>query len=233
MSRSTSKLEYEAPSRAVRRRAFARRVRHATITALIVFLATWYGPRAADRAVRLYWQRQCMNFEPGPRTVVYDPAHPDVPCVAEPWATLTGRGFSTLFLHRRARRDGAERLVVVELVDARVNDLTQLTAVATAYEPASLDREMSELRYPNSGNAIPVTRFGDEWDRLANYKLFAGQVDPNDSSRFTIACEGPDGSRTIEGWLASGDEVCLSFTTAAGSAEKASATLQSTARSSR
>jgi hypothetical protein len=139
-------------------------VRHTTIAALIVFIATWYGPRAANRAVRLYRQHQCMNYVAPPGTVVYDPAHPDTQFVAAPWAALEARGFSTLFVHRRTRRDGTERLVVVEFVDRLDNmtGLNRLDAFGTAFEPATLWSEMRELSYETKGTAL-VVLFGNEW----------------------------------------------------------------------
>ena len=42
---------------------------------------------------------------------------------------------------------------------------------------------------------------------LGQLRLYAGQIDPNDESHFTIDCETPAGRGTIDGWLLADDTV--------------------------
>jgi hypothetical protein len=64
------RLDY-SPGRPPRK--WLRRLVIAIIAASLIGTGVKYWPAVRDRAVVLYWQRQCMNFQPpGPDTVVFD-----------------------------------------------------------------------------------------------------------------------------------------------------------------
>lgn len=94
-----------------------------------------------------------------------------------------------LFLHaRRTRFQHVERLVVVDLL---MTEHTTAGPTATfgiggsAIIPATVRTDPQEVRHA----APPLVVY---FDRPFHFRLFAGQPDPNDASRFTIAYEAWD-----------------------------------------
>ncbi len=105
----------------------------------------------------------------------------------------------TLFMRERRSAAGDKRLVVVR-GNLDNSDPELLTLVPRSIQSASLTgmpvlRELGELE------SLPMFPRGGTHQLL---RLFAGQPDPVNASRFTMEYETPDGRGTVEGIL--GDE---------------------------
>src|SRR4051794_30861359 len=70
-------LDYAPTDRRRKRRRWIRGIAFVTVACVLVVSAWRWGPPAAQRAMVLYWQRQCLTHEPPAEPVVYE-TDPDV-----------------------------------------------------------------------------------------------------------------------------------------------------------
>ena len=204
-----------------RRRRLLRRILFVLVLTIAVLAAKRYGPQAWRKSSELYWQRWCLNYV-GPADAGPPMRTPDR--FLRLFEPRRGHGFwrdedysdrQMLFLHGRRARGGPERLVIVygELDSGRPprservwqpeEQLFWLLCRAHVMSLASCSESFpgdSEGAVSSKDWSIAVAK---------RVRLFNGQPDPADPSRFTIIYE-VDGQRgSIEGRLNSDDTVRL------------------------
>jgi len=217
-------LEY-APARHVRRRV--RRILRITLgvilVALIASIVYWRAPLWAHAQLHFY-QRQCANFTQSPDVVIASSRDKGIGLSAAPipdsWTAYQAMApalppgvlralarnpnrLSLAFLHRLKSPSGHERIVAVfceptYLTSASVTQALQFVVI----EPASF-WSLSSRPVLHAGGwrgGYPTRRKID---------MFAGQPDPADPSKFTIAytVEGQPG--VVEGQLNDDNTVTL------------------------
>ena len=201
----TSKpLDYAPPPPLHQRRSY----RQALFALVALFLVLILAPlviRGVQHARLLYWQRQCMNATRSPETIVWsaggNSAAKPHPAWSEFYALLSPPGslqFSTVFLHGCDAGAG-ERLVVVDLhLNLLPNGIPSMSSRVIA--PGTLTtrpRELSHVLYQGELHKLPK-------------QIFAGQVDEQDRSHFTIDYVLDNGTRhTLDGWLLPDDSVVI------------------------
>ena len=207
------------------------------VVAALAIVAWRWGGDAARVAETVYWSRQCLRYAPPADLVVFeqdaqgiarlmgsgagyhvsnageaDPPHAWLS--PAPYAYIPQSGWEpyVAFMHARQSADGPERLVVIEFLamrEPRGSDHTVL------FHPrvfaASMLRPGKQVRRHDDTVRI---RLGPD-ERL---RLYAGQPDPADPSRFTIDCVVAGERGTIEGRLLADDVV--TFRPIAGEALK-------------
>jgi hypothetical protein len=203
------------------RRRLLRRILVVLLLTVSLFGAKRYGPPTWRKGMELYRQRWCMNYV-GPADAEPPTRTPDrFLRLLNPWRDHGfwrdddyGPNRRMLFLHGRRAKGGPERLVIVygKLDSGR---------------PDSTDRkwEPDELAYQLRWEAVVMVpaswskSFGgtEELAGLASnlwniavakrVRLFNGQPDPADPSRFTIVYEVDAQRGTIEGRLDNDDNI--------------------------
>ena len=106
-----------------------------------------------------------------------------------------------VFLHRRSTSD-SERLVVVLFGQQLLGGKSHRVLCHRVIRPATFTRGPATL---SEGSTILASSF--EW--TASVRVFAGQADPSDPSRFTIEVEVDGKARTFDGRLEDDDSVEL------------------------
>ena len=204
--------------------------------ALAIVAWRWSGD-AARAAQVLYWSRQCMHYSPPANLVVFeqdateaarlmgagagyqltnageaDPPHAWLSPAPYAYVPQSGWAPQVAFMHGRRSADRPARLVVVELLAMREPHTINHTVL---FHPrvfaTSLVRPPTQVR--RNEDTIRISLAPDE--RL---RIFAGQPDPRDPSRFTVECVIAGDRGTIEGVLQADDVV--SFRPVAGEALK-------------
>jgi hypothetical protein len=225
-------IEYAPPLPMHQRRHVRRRV--IAITAILIGIPlVWYAaPRAWRHAELLYWQDKAMNYSPPADQVVFDndpyrvrellksrefrlaptgvnvrtAIRVAVPCERFFELASSNRMNSpaTLFLHARTNSKGERRLIFLQIggPDMRGLGYSQLyidtPLIFRPGTPFTDPMETPELWTRN----IAVTGYN-------SVRYFAGQVESDDPSHFSIAYE-TDGKRSvIDGWLMDDDTVKL------------------------
>ena len=208
-----------------------------SVVAALAIVAYRWGGDAARVVEAAYWSRQCMRYAPPADLVVFeqdaqaaarlmgsgagyhltnageaDPPHAWLSPPAYAYIPQSGWEPHVAFMHARRSADGPERLVVIEFLamrEPRGSDHTVL------FHPrvfaASMLRPGKQVR--RNDDTVRIRLAPDE--RL---RLYAGQPDPADPSRFTINCVVAGERGTIEGRILAGDVV--SFRPIAGEALK-------------
>jgi hypothetical protein len=205
-SADSKPLEYAQRPPAMRRWRW--RIVFAALAVVLAALAITRGPAVWDRAMLLYWQRQCMNYRAPADQVVYDTSsadpHAHVPEAArELFARAEVRGLyqmeGVLFMHRLTSPGGVRRLVIVTFWEPGAPSAPNAVSVYVI-DPFGWRRpgtvEMPEV------NGLP--RLGK------SLKIYAGQIDPDDLSHFTIRFKRQH-EGVIEGRLADDGQVHLQF----------------------
>jgi hypothetical protein len=144
------------------------------------------------------------TFHVGPWTAAYQTQDPfrDV-CNLSQWKCWPGLAHTTAFLHKRRSAGGFESLVSVILV-LYVNQPDRVLSLDVAVTPRP---HLLGALEP----VIAVGRFCHLPARGQALRVFMGQPDPNDESRFTIDIE-LDGSRsTLVGILRDDGSVAMYF----------------------
>lgn len=210
-----------------------RRLLYLTTAAVLIASSYFWFPVLKLRAQLLYWQHRCMTYTATPGAVVYDDlreAQSPVPqpvsgVVPQPWARFYAlhsppgfRSKATLFLHRRVRPDGTERLVAVDLFLVPSSPQSIAAAAVRVFEPGSLARlpRASSANFSLISGAHTVTSdvlytptVQPSATPPMSLRFFAGQPDPTDPSHFTIDYEDPTGRHTLDGWLQNDDTILL------------------------
>ena len=117
---------------------------------------------------------------------------------------------ATLFFGARCVPGGDQRIIRVDanrFADGPEGAL-RLSMGWCVVRPASVIADSELLRYDYSGQTVSISDDSNlndlGWGQL---RFYAGQADPNDPSRFTIAFETPAGTSTIAGQLLPDDSL--------------------------
>lgn len=203
----------------------------AVVIAIVAVAARTYAPKWYARLALQWDYRQCERYTMAPDRVVYDakqaaswwsgsrgsflmPAPPPVFPKPKFWGNVHDRQprklpvvFSgplpppegpLLFLHTLTSSNGSKRLVMVELKAP-----WSATPTATAYV---LDGPLDESAHHTTAAHEDSL---NEFERFVPEKILAGQLDPGDSSHFTIAYETKSGRGIIDGYLQNDGSVNL------------------------
>jgi hypothetical protein len=213
-----------------------RMIRRAMLLILLVglpVLAVRRGPSIARKANFLYHQHGCLRYNATPDEVVFDSDPVRVAALAgdpnfvivggcafrkppSDWAAFSSslgvgnyvsftppRGLSVLFLHER-EVNGVRYLIMVE----RTFGAGQSPYFIPGYDIETCTIDPATLRFP--ARKIP---FGFTFDVKdgggphTNIRIYAGQIDPADDSRFTIRFEFRGKSGVVEGRVGSDGHV--------------------------
>jgi hypothetical protein len=184
--------------------------------AVIALSLVRWMPQAWNHLAMLYWQRQCMDYGAPVDQVVYDQlvtaGLPTAAIVPTSWqsyyprgSTLGLVGSATAFLHRRTDSNGAERLVVVDVLPPIRSQGSLVCLQCRVFTPGTA------LSRPREGGRQMFNPVLD--DRLVDFstriRVFTGQPDPADASHFTITIEVDGRMQTLDGWLTRNDYVRL------------------------
>lgn len=110
-----------------------------------------------------------------------------------------------VFMHERGTADKPSRLVIVW--GGWYSTLNGVELEAEVYETShfGMGRQLSGSTTNTRGTALRVR----SPDKSPSFRLFAGQPDPKDASRFTIRYESSRGNGTIEGRITADESVML------------------------
>ena len=202
----------------------------ATVAVSLGLLAwRWRGPSRWELARDFYLERRCMNYSPRPEQVVFSyqagksrqldgvtytgypacwiklgtannlarilPAPPGHPLLQK----LPTIPLSTLFLHRMKSRAGADYLVEVILIGTPRGHESLDFLAAETYHPGTLFKGMSRT-YGCSGALLRQSKHQSVRE-AKTITIYAGQLDPADSSHFTVRYTMDGGPGTVEGFL--------------------------------
>ena len=214
------KLTY-APPAAWYRRPFTGRIITLVCALLFILVALLWAPRCIRWARLLNWERQCLSYPNAPR-VICGVEIPDdqtgeaqiqrsepPECWRRFYSAISGASIKsdgTVFLHERLAPSGTLRLVAIDtVVQQRDQIATGISFYARSFARTgrfSYPREVSSLYY-GKGNAGGFIGWHD------HAKVFAGRIDPENTSHFTIDFEADGRRKTIDGWITDDDENIL------------------------
>jgi hypothetical protein len=220
MTDTPGQLDY-APRPHALRGARARRVAIVIGSLLLLASILWVAPRAYRRWQVTQWQRQCLRYVAPPDRVVHETDPAEIPRLVAPplnyrGSLATGQAFyippaysnlvvsqsvGTAFLHERVSRGGERRLVAVDLFGGTMqpNRTMSLNAVMLPIGRGGRDWSLATM---TTGDGTNISL--QSGDKL---RVFAGQVDPDDRSHFTIDYVLNGTRRTLDGWLVDGGTV--------------------------
>ena len=202
-------LNYAPPPPLHRRRAFHRWILIAFLLGIALVSLCWLISMRG-RMQLLYWQYRCLIYTPaaGQIALVVDHAGVIRQCVPQEWVDFYSRlsppGFysdGTVFLHELKKPNGQRRLVAVDVVILARQDEAVLP-FARVIVPGDLQNWPKEKAI--SGAASQLTLAGP-----TPLTIFAGTVDPGDSSRFTFRAVVQGQEVNYDGWLRDDDVVVI------------------------
>lgn len=179
---------------------------------MLALAAVHWAPTIRERAVLVYYQRQCLRYAaPAERVVCIEPGGQFGPPPGfsfqapdpAPWTSLRPlveasvlpeESGPILFMHERRCPGGRRFLVVVRRMPPALRQSIDL--------PLSFCVMLIDPDRAAANKAGAVTRHGciDVFRPNSPVRFFAGQPDPLDESHFTIRYQTDDGGRgTIEG----------------------------------
>lgn len=206
-------LDYASPSR----RKVKRRVVMA-VAALALLAGGWkYGPGAWDHARLLYYQGKCLEYggaadevvyEDDGRTVIRSRYSADLAKYNGVRSPPGAKQGALLFMHEMRTAEGERRLVTVE-ASLRMGIFS---APRIEYERSAM--KLADLYSQRRGNTLVTTSCSSERPSLDDgkvypLKIFAGQIDPQDPSHFTIRFEIGGMQGVLDGWLESDGHIRL------------------------
>jgi hypothetical protein len=216
------RIDYAPPLPLHRRRKVRQFAMIVAIIAGMIPLAWLAGPLAWRRVQIMYWQRKALRYAPPPDEVVLDASGEFVnqkremgshcKChfeYAVPWSRLDsllsppGRWpCATLFLHGRKNPKGEARLIVVE---GRVQGERATVVLPTVVQPNSIASKTTAFADAQSSVIVADLPGASSW----HTRWFAGQIDLNDDSHFTIPYDLDGVPHVMDGWLMDDDTVKL------------------------
>jgi len=226
-------LDY-APGAPIRRRTRIRRVSLVVALVIATTVCVRYGPQTYRQARFLYLQHQCLAYTAPVDQVVYDENSPErlkqpgyiamrtaatpvAAYIAPPLQTIggvlppigTGAGRTagsgaTLFLHERRNAAGQSRLILVQR-----NPVPCLSP--TFRYPMGLEVFVFDpATWQTASRSLLDWRGGYCENHTDDLRIFAGQIDADDASHFTIRYEVKGKSGLIDGRLnKTGDGVII------------------------
>jgi len=217
MTTSVASLEYAPPPPLRQRRSFRRALWLLLVVAMLTGAALAW-PWAWHQARFWHYQRQCLGYAASAEQVVCEEA-PAWGGVIPPFITeqapppalaeMEKLGVSTsvravgpvIYMHERRTPGGQRRLLVVRRVPPgqRQSWDAPLGLHVSQWRLRPLffaDLGMTSLHEPEQFPQV----FDDDQGVVA-LRIFAGQTDPNDPTRFTIGYETAEGRGTLTGLL--------------------------------
>ena len=206
------------------------RLAMSVMAAALAVPALCWGPWTLSRATLLYWQRECMTFEP-PDGAVLSKAGPAKAKESADYAPVPSSGAiafaprclrrldsiapvawpnrmyspweATLFLHELQTPAGKRRLVHVT-EGGGGTDLKELLFWVDwrVYEPATVRSPLKRLGPDGPGHIGTGSPIGFA-------QLYVGQSDPEDATHFVFWYSSEMGNGTIDGWLKEDDSIHL------------------------
>lgn len=195
-----------APGPERRREAIARAMVKPLIAAGVIAALFLWGPVLLRWVEIMHWQARCLGYAAPPSHLVLDcdVVHhrilsQDTNADRAHLVALSGRPsfaqLPTAFLHQLSRPGLAPELVCVEVTPPQiVGGAWGLCFYPEEWSIASFGHEPQWLQ-PSTSAFMP---FSPQAQRV---KVYAGQVDPNDPSHFTIDYEVDGLRKTVDGWL--------------------------------
>ena len=200
--------------------AKASRLRRWVVVVCVVVCSVPLGAIGLDRYRKIVIahhlaaaEQACLKYSAPPETVVYDPKLP--PVIPAARASLVQFYFygmdlpisrGTAFMHELRRPDGEPRLVIIDVVQSPGGSPSSragsLSLAVHCFLTISLNSRLGEVTNP----AVDVHRFDVASDSA---RLFAGQLDHNSRSHFTIQFSSPGTEGLIDGYLHNDDSVTL------------------------
>ena len=166
---------------------------------LVIGLAYQYIPVAWRNARLFYWQKKCLKFMAPADELIFDGNLNDMSGHATPFEDFyriySPPGSSAnyvAFLHERLSPNGIHKLVVVEATPYSGGHEVNLRG--RCFELGSL------VSPPTEGGLFLSSAGGNEFPA----PIHAGQIDPADSSHFTIECGG---GMIVDGWVKDNNNV--------------------------
>ncbi len=199
-------LDYAQRTPLLRRRLSVRSWIGLAIVASVL-LNSIFLPMIWRNARMIYWQRQCMTYQPPAGQVVYD-SQSKTSVVPEAWGKFCRLIHSngplsngTVFLHELKNPQGQSRLVVMDLVPIRFN-ASGFDVTASVYSVGTLSHravELGPLRLTTGRRLI-----GGDSTRM---QAFAGSADPTDPTHFSIRFTEDGKDQMYDGWLTQDDSI--------------------------
>jgi hypothetical protein len=152
------------------------------------------------RFVPLWYAADCLAPDwrgPGPRP---PPLAAPAGFRCDEWERLGNHGWGLVFMHRRLTRNGSARLVVVQASPGVANDYAKAPSLrAATYIPAAWSDAVNSPRSDDQRDTHGYFSF--HMSRAERLRIFAGQPDPHDPSRFTIDYELNGERGQVEGFF--------------------------------
>lgn len=209
-STAPTQIDY-APPLSSRRRVVRRWLPRALVITFVASAYYW-GPPAWRGAEVLYWQSRCARHTmPAETIVAFEPASSDSGAsrasavIPTEWARFYGLisppGFQsrgTIFLHTRNRPNGEPVLVAIDYLgrlvfgDGETGPSDALVQIRTFKLGTGMN---SPKQLSDEARRMPVRRGAQA------FRIFAGQIDPNDTTHFMIRCEADGERQVIDGWI--------------------------------
>ena len=208
MSNPPPQIEYSQPIPWHRRRRIQRAIVVGVIAIGLSVGGYLWGPAVWRQAQLLYWQRQCMAFDRGQPTTVYDSAA-KVMDIAECWTNFNAAysppgmiSHGTILVHEMRNPQGEVRLVGIDAIGSHFPAQPDISV--RVFVPGNLLRPPRQQRMilQSPGRAFPAPQD-------STFQLTSGTVDPRDLSHawFTYVKDGE--TKVIDVWLGNDDDVTL------------------------
>jgi hypothetical protein len=187
-------------------------------------LSLWrFGPDAVRRIRLLSAQRRAMAFSTGEGTIAFTTNDKDVKkclslgssytslhqydagLIVTPWRDFYARysppggPSGAAFCHELTSPSGNKRLVVVNIGDRTMNELSMIGLYPAVFIPGSLLTTPKQVLMSGFGTTV------HGWGTT----IYMGTVDPSDASHFTIDIDTGGVRDTIDGYLLDNDTVTL------------------------
>lgn len=231
MTSAAQNLEYAERPPLRRRRAF-RRVAFAMFLLVVIALGWWFGPAVCHEAQVWHRMSQCRDYaasadhvvcEEAPSWAGHTPpflsAAPTPTPLAELERLASAKVLTTLgpvlYVHERTTTAGTRRLVVIRRVTPanRQSWDAPVAMMVTLWTPRP--RPFAPLQFTTWHEFDQLPQAFEADQTTPSLRIFAGQTDPADPSRFTIGFETVDRMGTLEGQLQESnnlDEPLVSWT---------------------
>jgi hypothetical protein len=192
-----------------------------SVSPLAYFAPTWWGYFLYTNQVRTL-QQKCLTYSPSPDQIIYDTDPADrqklltlspeyrafndwsVFHVPAAWHDFRGSydcPDGTAFIHQRTSPAGHQRLVAVDILPIHKDTIElrgSVVNIAPLFNIKKLEGCRSAMGKPSDEYTTKPTDF---------IRIFAGQVDPQNASRFVIPADFGDGVKLIHCQLLDDDTV--------------------------
>jgi hypothetical protein len=191
------------------RRLYRRLIRGVLLLGLVAAAAI-LGRSALKWGQFIYWQQQCLNFTFAPNQIVYASQSEGMPPVACTPALRFGQVSGTqnsgmdVFVHRMRRPDGTQCLVELDFVWTSIpGDTDAMTTIGALKSSVWVVSPIANLATQDMFT-LPDATLNAPW------RIYAGQVDPNNPSHLTFVYEYNGQKQTFDAWLNNSNQLIIS-----------------------